>query len=131
MLKRKNSDRGWRPIDVIGLIAVIAAAVIAMSLTQLRIDESRRIQPTPTVVQGVPVQLMVAPHQVQGDTASIYFSDLYSTELDLTLGDYHPITVFGETFEACAVAHTAGLTVLTVDRVDAQDKCGQHPASWN
>jgi hypothetical protein len=61
--------------------------------------------------------------QNAGDTASIYFSDLYQAEGEFPLYTWQPITVFGETFTACVVQHLGGRSTLTVNPDDSR-LCG-------
>lgn len=70
---------------------------------------------------ATPQPLMQA--QQAGDTASIYFSDLYQAEGILPLHTWQPITVFGETFHACVVEHVGSRSTLTVNPDDSR-VCG-------
>lgn len=73
-------------------------------------------------VQPAPTQTSIQAQQA-GDTASIYFSDLYQTDGVLPLHTWQPITVFGETFHACVVEVLNTRSTLTVNPDDSR-VCG-------
>ncbi len=69
---------------------------------------------------GHPSSSVQVQAQNAGDTASIYFSDLYQTEGQLPLHTWQMITVYGETFPACVVDVLKDRSTLTVNSDDSR-----------
>lgn len=99
-------------ILIAGICFLIFVALVSLTAVGAVIATSK---PAPT-----PIQAQTVPQPVSGDTASIYFSDLYQTEGVLPLHTWQPITVYGETFPACVVDIVGSRSTLTVNPTDSQ-----------
>jgi hypothetical protein len=82
---------------------------------------------TGLIIAGIAIGALeeAPPQRESRDTAIAIFTSAnqptraYRTEQHLPLNNWHQITVYGETFPACAILYEGADTILTVDPAES------------